>query len=243
MFVMRTAAIAALLVLSMAAPAAAQHSAEVEQVHTLTSCISEHHTHLTRLTRLLDEADTRLHASDESVRRDAALSVETLLQRAAEAREELRACIEAADFVPPSGETVEHTTTPDDAADHVAVTGGSIHEVEANTTLTTHVRVVRGERVDGSGSVSDASLRSAVRSIGHAVALCYEGYVDRATSHSGSVHVSFTIDGTGQVTAATVERGGFDAPLRTCVQRAFRLLSVPDATGTSVYAYELALGP
>ena len=168
----------------IAAPAAAQHTASVHQVHTLAACISEHHTHLARLVRLLDEANGRLSATDAAVRRDAELSIETLLQRAAESREALRACIVAADFQPPSGETVEHVTTPDSAADHVASSGGSIHEIEADATVTSHVRVVRGERVDGSGSASDDSVRSAVHGVGAAVAGCYEGYVDRASSRS-----------------------------------------------------------
>lgn len=242
---MRTLSLSALLFV-IAAPAAAQtpHASEVQQVHTLASCISEHHTHLARLTRLLDEAHERLHASDADVRRDAELSIETLLQRAADAREALRACIEAADFEPPSGTTVEDVSAaPDDAADHVGSSGTSIHEIEADAAVTTHVRVVRGERVDGTGSASDASVQSAVHGTGHALAQCYEEYVDRASSHAGTVHVSFTVGSGGAVTDATVERGGFDAPLRACVQRAFRAMSVAGASGRSVYAYEISLGP
>lgn len=238
---MRALAIACLIV-SVASPAAAQHTAEVHQVQTLASCISEHHTHLARLVRLLDEAHERLSATDAAVRRDAELSIETLLQRAAETREQLRACVDAADFEPPSGETVEHVTTPDSAADHVASSGGSIHEVEADAAVSSHVRVVRGERVDGSGSASDASVRAAVHGIGAAISTCYEGYVDRASSRAGSVHVSFTVLAGGHVSQASVERAGFDAPLRACVERAFRTMTVADAQGRSVYAYELALG-
>jgi hypothetical protein len=231
-----------LLIGSIAAPAAAQHTHEVQQVHTLAACITTHHTALTRLVRLLDEANGRLHASDPSVRHDAELSIDTLLQRSADAREELRACIEAATFEPPSGATVIDETTPDDAADHVASSGTSIHEVEANAAVTRHVRVVRGERVDGDGSASDEDLRNAVHGAGGTVAVCYDAYVDRAAHHAGTVHVSFTVGDGGHVTEATVERGGFDAPLRQCVERAFRTIVVRGAHGRSVYAYEIALG-
>lgn len=238
---MRAFAIA-VFVCSLTTPALAQHTADVQQVHTLASCISEHHTHLARLVRLLDEAHGRLSATDAAVRRDAELSIETLLQRAAERRELLRACIEAATFEAPSGETVEHVTTPDDAADHVAASGGSIHEVESDAAVSSHVRVVRGERVDGSGSASDASVRSAVHGVGPAVSTCYEAYVDRVSSRAGTVHVSFTVTEGGRVTEASVERGGFDTQLRTCVEHAFTSAHVAGAHGRSVYGYEIALG-
>jgi hypothetical protein len=227
---------------SIAAPAAAQHTAEVAQVHTLATCITTHHTTLTRLVRLIDEAQGRLHASDATVRHDAELSIDTLLQRSADARDELRACIEAATFEPPSGATVIDETTPDEAADHVASSGSSIHVVESNAAVTRHVRVVRGERVDGDGTASDDDLRSAVHGAGGTVAVCYDAYVDRAAHHAGTVHVSFTVGEGGHVTEAAVERGGFDAPLRQCIARAFRTIVVSGAHGRSVYAYEISLG-
>jgi hypothetical protein len=234
---------AIVLVLSMlTAPAAAQHTAEVAQVQTLATCVQAQHTQLARLVRLIDEARGRLTATDATVRHDAELSIDTLLQRAAEARTALSACIAAANFTPPSGETVERVTTPDDAADHVAASGGSIHEVESDAAVSVHVRVVRGERVDGSGSATDAAVRSAVHGTGPAISVCYESYVDRVSSRSGTVHVSFTVTDGGHVADATVERGGFDTELRQCVQRAFRTLAVTGAHGRSVYGYEIALG-
>jgi len=231
-----------LALLAITAPAAAQHTAEVQQIHALATCVGEQHTQLTRVAHLIDEARERMSASDATVRHDAELSIETLLQRAAEARDRLRACVTAATFTAPSGETVEHVTTPDDAADHVATSGGSIHEIESDVALSDHVHVVRGERVDGSGSVADAALRTAVHGTGHAVSLCYDAYVDRASARSGSIHVSFTVTEGGRVTNATVERGGFDTQLRTCVQSAFSSARVTGAHGTSVYAYEIQLG-
>ncbi len=238
---MRPLAITALLS-SLASTAAAQHTTEVAQVQTLSTCIAAQQTQLARVTRLMEEARTRTSSSDATVRHDAELSIDTLLQRAAEARDAIRACVAAADFEPPSGETVEHTTTPDSAADHVAQHGGSIHEVEANAAVTRHVRIVRGERVDGSGSASDSDIRAAVHGAGGAISVCYDGYVDRASSRSGTVHVSFTVNDGGGITAATVERGGFDTALRQCVQHAISTVHVSDAHGRSVYAYEIALG-
>lgn len=238
---MRALAIA-LVLCSIAAPAAAQHTADVQQVQTLTTCVNTQHTQLARLVRLLGEAHGRLSATDATVRHDAELSIQTLLQRAAEARDALTACLEAADFTAPSGETVVHETTPDSAADHVAASGGSIHQVESDAAVTTHVRVVRGERVDGSGTATDASVRSAVHGAGTLIAGCYEAYVDRVSNRSGTIHVSFTSADGGRVTESTVEAGGFDTELRTCVQRAFRTITIAGAHGRSVYSYEIALG-
>ena len=232
-----------LALLAIATPAAAQHTAEVQQVHTLATCVTERHTQLDRVVRLLDEARERMSsATDATVRHDAELSIDTLLQRASEARDQIRACLAAATFTAPSGETVEHGTTPDDAADHVASSGGSIHEIESDVALAEHVRVVQGERVDGSGSATDAAVRAAVHGAGHAVMLCYDAYMDRASARHGSIHVSFTVAEGGRVSSATVERGGFDTQLRTCVQTAFSAARVGGAHGTSVYAYEIALG-
>src|SRR5262249_39935806 len=158
------------------------------------------------------------------------------------AREELRACIEAATFEPPSGATVIDETTPDEAADHVASSGGSIHVVESDAAGARPVRGVRGGRVDGGGSAGGDGTRRALHGAGGTIATCYDGYVDRSASHTGTVHVSFTVGDGGRVTAATVERGGFDAALHQCVARAIRTIVVHGAHGRSVYAYEIAIG-
>lgn len=228
----------------LAAPtgALAQSDADVQAVHDFEHCIAEHHTHLSRILRLIEEARGRMSSSDEAVRHDAELSVETLMQHAVEARERLRECVARAHFEAPSHETVEHVTTTDHAADSVAGTGGSIHEVESDAAVSHNVRVVRGERVDGAGSASDAAVRTAVHGIGPSIGACYDDYVDRASSRRGHVHLSFTVEEGGRVTGASVERADFDAPLRQCVQRAASTMRVSGAHGRSVFAYEIALG-
>jgi hypothetical protein len=231
----------ALLVLALPLPAAAQDAAAVAAVRTLSACVTEHETHLTRLVRLIDEAQARTSSSDEAVRRDAVESVTTLVGRAHDVREHLRECIESA-RLPRVAETtvVERTTTADSAADSVASSGGSIHEVEADESLGTHVRVVRGERVDGSGTASDEAVRSAVHGLATSFATCYDAYVDRVGTRRGSVHLSFTATEGGRVSPATVERAGFDAPMRQCIQRAAQTMHVAGAHGRSVFAYELS---
>lgn len=222
--------------------ALAQHDADVQAVQELEHCIAEHHTHLSRIVRLIEEARGRTSSSDEAVRHDAELSIETLMERAVEARERLRECVARAHFEAPSHETVEHVTTPDHAADSVASSGGSIHEVESDAAVSQHVRVVRGERVDGAGSASDAAVRTAVHGLGPSIGTCYDDYVDRASSRRGHVHLSFTVEDGGRVSGASVERADFDSQLRQCVQRAASTMRVAGARGRSVYAYEIALG-
>lgn len=233
----------ALLFLALPLPAAAQDAAAVTAVRTLSACVTEHETHLSRLVRLIDEAQARTSSTDEAVRRDAVESVTTLIGRAHDVREHLRECLEAA-RIPRVADTtvVERTTTADSAADSVATSGGSIHEIEADESLAAHVRVVRGERVDGSGSASDDAVRSAVHGLSTSFATCYDDYVDRVGARQGSVHLSFTALDGGRVTSATVERAGFDTAMRQCVQRAAQTMHVAGAHGRSVFAYELSFG-
>ncbi len=233
----------ALLLLSLPIPASAQDSPGVTAVRTLSTCVSEHQTQLTRLVRLITEAQGRTSAADPAVRRDAAESVTTLVGRAHDVRERLRECIEATPIPRTAATTVvERTTTPDSAADSIAATGGSIHQVEADAALASHVRVVRAERVDGSGTASDEAVRSAVHGLGAAFSTCYDGYVDRVGTRQGSVHLAFTTLEGGRVTNATVERGGFDTGMRQCLQHAAETMHVSGAHGRSVFAYELAFG-
>ena len=85
-------------------------------------------------------------------------------------------------------------------------------------------------------------MRSAVHGLGPSFATCYDGYVDRVGSRIGSLHLSFTALDGGHVSAAAVERGGFDAPMRQCVERAAAAMRVAGARGRSVYAYEISFG-
>ena len=242
---MRRLSLAILLLLPLSAlpaPASAQDAAAVQTVRTLSACVTEHETHLTRLVRLIEEAQARTTSTDAAVRRDAIESITTLIGRAHDVREHLRACVEAAQ-IPRVADTtvVERTTTADSAADSVAASGGSIHEIEADAALGSNVRIVRGERVDGSGSASDDAVRSAVHGLATSFSTCYDAYIDRIGRRQGSLHLSFTALEGGRVSAVTVERG-FDGPMRQCVQRAAGAMHVSGAHGRTVYAYELSFG-
>ena len=116
--------------------------------------------------------------------------------------------------------------------------------MESDASLGDHVRVVRGERVDGTGSASDASVRSAVHGIGTRLGRCYDAYVDRVGSTTGELTLSFTINGTSRASHVRVESGSrFDAALHDCVEEATREIRVSGASGRTEYSYTFSLGP
>ena len=115
---------------------------------------------------------------------------------------------------------------------------------ESDASLGDHVRVVRGERVDGTGTASDASVRTAVHGIGTRLARCYDAYVDRVGSTTGEVTVSFTINGTSRASHVSVEAGSrFDSGLHDCVEEAAREIRVSGASGRTEFSYTFSLGP
>lgn len=226
------------------AGAAAQAVEGIEATRTLSTCIREHQTHLERIVRLIDEAEARRSSSDARVASDARESLVTLMIRAHDIREHLRLCVEHA-HIPRPDTTDERTEVEDDsAADSVAGEAGTVHVVESDASLDAHVRIVRGERVDGTGSASDAAVRSGVHAIGDRLARCYEAYVDRVGTSRGEIVVAFTLSGSGRAGSVEVEAGSrFDSALHDCAVSAAREIRVTGATGRTVYSYTFALGP
>ncbi len=217
----------------------------VGEVRTLSACITEHQTHLTRIVRLIAEVEERLDSADARVASDARESMVTLMHRAHDIREHLRRCVENAHIPsPPSGTTVVHGDPPPDGhADSVAEDHGTVHAVESDVRLTDSVRVVRGERVDGTGDVSDSNVVAAVHAVGGRIAACYDDYVDRVGSERGEVQLVFTVGSGGAATGVSVEAASrFDATFRTCIQRAGSEIRVADARGRVTFSYTFRFG-
>lgn len=238
-------ACASLLALALPTAAAAQPIEGVGEVRTLSTCIHEHQTHLERLVRLIGEVEARLDSADARVAGDARESMVTLMHRAHDVREHLRRCIEASRIpAPPSGTTVVHEDPPPDGtADSVAGDHGTVHAVESDTRLTDSVRVVRGERVDGTGDVADSNVVAAVHAIGSRIGACYSDYVDRVGSERGEAQLVFTVGSGGRATGVSVEAASrFDATFRTCVQRAGSEIHVADTRGRVTFAYTFRFG-
>lgn len=224
--------------------AAAQSVEGIEATRTLSTCIHEHQTHLERLVRLIDEAEERRTSSDARIASDARESLVTLMIRAHEIREHLHRCVEHAHIPRPDTEDTRTEVESDSAADSLAGEHGTVHTVESDASLGEHVRIVRGERVDGTGSASDAAVRSGVHAIGSRLGRCYDAYVDRVGTARGEIIVAFTLTDTGRASSVEVESGSrFDPALHDCAVTAAREIRVTGASGRSVYSYTFALGP
>lgn len=248
---MHTTRIALVLTASLALTASfavtsrvhAQDAAAVSEVRELERCITEHQTHLTRLVRLIAEAEGRTSSSDTAVANDAREAITTLVQRAHDVRAHLERCVRDAQIPgPPGGRVVhqDHAAGSTEAA--VSESGGTVQEIHPAESIASHVRVVSGERVDGRGTVPNEDLRRAVRSAGSALDRCYAAYVDRASARQGNVEVSFAaVDGT--IREVRIENaGGFDAAFRTCAQQAVSTMQLNHTSGRSVFAYAFAIG-
>ncbi len=246
---MRLATLAALGVMSAtlcASGARAQPVPGEAEARTLTECLHRHVTELERIVRLIDEAHARERADmPEDVRRDARTAIEALVARAHAASVAARQCLSAT-HVPsahaPAPAHADHERA-DRAADSVAAEHGTVHEIESGQVLTSRVRAVRGERVDGRGSAPDASVRRAVRTIAGGLAACYDAYVDRASRATGELHLVFEVVDGGRVSNAQIEgAGGFDATMRTCVTQAASGMRVERQRGEATYSYTLRFG-
>ncbi|MBN8615083.1 MAG: hypothetical protein J0L92_31085 [Deltaproteobacteria bacterium] len=229
--------------LALAPTVRAQEAAAVTEVRELERCITEHQTHLSRLVHLITEAEGRTSSTDAAVARDAREAITALVQRAHDVRAHLERCVRDAQIPGPAGSQVvrqEHAAGSTEAA--VSQSGGTVPEIHPAESIGSHVRVVRGERVDGRGTVPNEDLRRAVRSTGSALDRCYASYMDRASARTGNVEISFAaVD--GAIREARVENvGGFDAAFRTCVTQAVSTMQLNHTSGRSVFAYILAIG-
>lgn len=217
-----------------------EQSLAIARAAELERCVSARQAELSRYVRMLADAETRARSSDATIARDAATSIESLLERVDEAREGLSSCL-ASRPTPARAAAPPPATAPPTATEQaVSQAGGTVHEVEGASTLTTHVHVVRGEKIDGAGRVPDAAVQASVHAIGSRLEQCYGGYVDRAASRRGEVHVSFALVDRRSASEVTIERaGGFDSTMQRCVRDAFASVSAASATGRSVFSYAL----
>jgi outer membrane biosynthesis protein TonB len=239
------ACIVAGIALATTGTSRAQEVAGLAETRAVAQCLHAQDEQVQRLVRLIDQAEQRARAPGVAadVRRDAAASIETLVERVRQHTDEARRCLESR--IPASRSAVPRVESapPDPAASSLAHDRGTVHEVESGTPLASGATVVRGERVDGAGSAPDASVRAAVRGIGTRIGQCYDQYLDRAAVRSGELHLSFTANDGGRVSGASVEQAGaFDAAMRQCVERAAQGMTISGQRGRSVYAYTIRFG-
>lgn len=247
----RTLALTALIALALPTSALAQdmsasdRDAAVARVRSIASCIQHEDAELQRILRLMQDSETqRDRARDAAVRRDAERALEALVARAADVQQRARACL-AGDLPSPGTEVVVREPPPDDAADSVAESGGTVRTVEENAELTGNVRVVRAEQVDGAGRMDGSAVRAAVRAIGSQLQRCYEGYLDRGSVAPRELDLVFAFQSGGRASDIDIERSGFaDSRFEQCVRQAARALRASRGPqgGAAMFSYRLRFG-
>lgn len=245
-------ALMTVVTLSMSRPGTARAQAPsssseaVRRVWAMSACLGDQVSELERLLILITQAERqRERSSGEAVRRDAELSLDALLQRAEAVREAARGCLESEQIVSLRPTTVVRPPPADPSADSVAETGGTVRETERQTQLAPGVLVVRGEQVDGQGSLSPGVVRTAVASVGPRLRRCYDRYLERGSLGARELELVFTFRGRGPATGVAIEESGFgDRAFEGCVRAAAgRLVSSASPSGGAVtYSYRFRFG-
>lgn len=225
---------------------ASERDAALARVRSLASCVERSHRELQRILTLVRESEQqRTRARDAAVRRDAERAIEALVARAAEVQERARACASGPRLPAPPTAVIERPPPPDPSADALAQTGGTVRTVEQGAALTTHVRVVRAEQVDGEGRIDPGAIRAAVRGVASLLGRCYESYLDRGDLTARELDLVFTLRRAGPASEVSVERSGFHDPrLEACVRQAGRAIRVRSAPsgGAAMFSYRLRFG-
>ena len=224
-----------LLLISVAATAPSAASAQdltasergqaLASVRAFADCLERQHAEMSRIQRLIGESEAQRDRASGRVRQDAEAALEALIARAAAARRQTQECVRA--------------------ADSVAQQGGTVRTVEENAALTSNIRVVRGEQVDGQGQLDASVVRSAVRGISSRLERCYDQYLERGSLQAQQLNLVFTVRGAGRASRVSVERSGFsDARFERCVRSAGGQLRVSRGAsgGEAIYSYTLRFG-
>ena len=207
----------------------------------MEQCLSPLIQQLQTTLALVREAKAQLRATDAQARSDAASTIVSLEQRVHSLNERLQACA-------PRSAALEPTTRVQElsgADARVATVNEATQVVERDVPLVANVRVLVGERVDGSGEASHELVRRAVRSIGAPLQRCYSRMLETGAFQAGEAIIAFTIRSSGGISRARAEGvtiGG--RSFRRCLQRAASQIRVGGrATGGDArYAYTLRFG-
>ncbi|MEQ8459159.1 MAG: hypothetical protein RLO52_35400 [Sandaracinaceae bacterium] len=224
---------------------ASERGQALASVRAFADCLERQHAEMSRIQRLIGESEAQRDRASGRVRQDAEAALEALIARAAAARRQTQECVRAADIPSPGTRVVERAPPPDPAADSVAQQGGTVRTVEENAALTSNIRVVRGEQVDGQGQLDASVVRSAVRGISSRLERCYDQYLERGSLQAQQLNLVFTVRGAGRASRVSVERSGFsDARFERCVRSAGGQLRVSRGAsgGEAIYSYTLRFG-
>ena len=225
------------------------HAQEVPSVADATSrataaesCLGPLLRRLNTTLTLIRESKAQLRASDARAREDAASAIVSLEQRVVQIGDAIRACVPQSARLQPS--TRETALTG--VAARVGQANAATQIIEQDVPLVANVRVVVGERVDGSGSLPADLVRRAIRSVGAELQRCYGRMLDHGALEAGQAIVAFTVTPSGRVDRPSVEGVTFeDAPFRRCLRRAAGRIRVAAGAqgGGARFAYTLHFGP
>lgn len=238
------------LLLNVSAARADDPEVDVDAVRarakTELRCLRAAHARLGKTLELLDDFYAQMRrASSANIARDAAQAIVSLEKRIRELTTDLDTCMRGA---PKEGPRVRHVEpAPDPAADAVAKPNPATDVVERDRSLGPYVRILVGEKVDGTGRVPERSVRNGVTRIARPMQACYERLVERGALEKGKVVLVFTVTPKGRVRKTRVERSTLGGrTLSRCIeQRVRRVLRVdaPAVGGEATYSYTFQLGP
>lgn len=230
------------LVLMIPALAHAQQPADVDGARARApreiDCVQRQLSELRDTVQLLREAQAQLGASQSDLREAAAQSIVSLEQRIGRISDALQSCV-------PEARTETRVREHTGAVARVGQQNPATQVVESDTQLSTYVKVVRGERVDGHGTIAGSEVQRMFRRIGSRIERCYGSYVDRNALESGTAILSFTITTSRRVRSIRVEQAMGDATFQRCLRNAGRAIraSAPAVGGDVQFAYTLRFGP
>lgn len=118
--------------------------------------------------------------------------------------------------------------------------------IDESRVLQTHVRVERGERVDGAGHADPAAVRSAITNVSPRFERCYQQLVERGALQTGRVYLTFTVTSEGRIRDIRLENFTiYERSFQRCVGAAAGRLYVgqPAVGGSARYSFFLRFGP
>lgn len=204
-------------------------------------CLERVNADLETTMRLLRDASRQTRSTNAQARDDAAQMVVSLQQRVADLSRALKDCVPEDAHLNPR--TVVQEPTGNEASVRQA---NDIPSVEEDSPLSRNVRVLVGQRVDGTGSIEAAVVKRTVRTVGDRLDRCYAQLVDRGALTTGEARLVFTIHGRGRVRNVQLEESSIDnRRFQRCVERAGRHMRAASGPrgGDVRFSYRLRFGP
>jgi len=229
----------------------------VDKLLRLTACLTEARSRAADAQLMVEQSARQAGdpSADHEVRRAAQATLRALEPRLERIERGAERCVQengAGGFVlgEAPGPGVRYVdAAPTGAEARVARAAPSLQVFDEDAPLASGVRIVRGERVDGSGRADAAAVRSLVRGIGEEVRQCWDAWAARRSDPRGTAELVFTLSpGRGlrrvRVEGSTIRSAAF----RRCLRAAGRRMGAASGVegiareGEVTVAYRLRFG-